>query len=72
MQAVTTNRSRHCKSAPTSLPGRHFGATDLDRRNPRLDCAMRAIAMTHDAVAAIRQSQVLPHGDKGIAFHGSH
>jgi len=29
---------------------------------------MQAMAMTHDAVAAIRQSQVLPHGDKGSGF----
>jgi hypothetical protein len=28
--------------------------------------------MTHDAVAAIRQLQVLPHGDKGIGFGDQH
>jgi len=33
---------------------------------------MRAMAMTHDAVAAIRQSQVLPHGDKGSGFGDQH
>src|SRR5438105_15214939 len=37
-----------------------------------LDCAMRPMAMTHDAVAAIRQFQVLPHGDKGIGFGDQH
>jgi hypothetical protein len=26
------------------------------------------MAMTHDAVAAIRQFQVFPYGDKGIGF----
>jgi hypothetical protein len=33
---------------------------------------MRAMAMTHDAVAAIRQSQVLPPGDKGSGFGDQH
>ena len=32
----------------------HLGATDLDRPNPSLDRAMRPVAVTHDAVAAIR------------------
>ena len=26
------------------------------------------MAMAHDTVAAIRQFQILPHGDKGISF----
>jgi hypothetical protein len=30
------------------------------------------MAMTHDAVAAIRQFQALPHGDKGIGFGDQH
>jgi hypothetical protein len=30
------------------------------------------MAMTHDAVAAIRQLQVLLHGDKGIGFGDQH
>jgi hypothetical protein len=30
------------------------------------------MAMTHDAVAAIRQFQVLPQGDKGIGLGDQH
>jgi hypothetical protein len=30
------------------------------------------ICSSHDAVAAIRQSQVLPHGDKGSGFGDQH
>src|SRR4029078_10088436 len=33
-----------------------------------LDCPMRPMAMAHDTVAAIRQFQILPHGDKGISL----
>ena len=33
---------------------------------------MRPMAMTHDTVAAIRQFQVLPHGDKGVGFGDQH
>ena len=50
----------------------HLGATDLDRPNPGLDRAMRPMAMTHDAVAVIRQFQVFPYGDKGIGFGDQH
>ena len=44
----------------------YLDTTDLDRPNPGLDRAMRPMAMTHDAVAAIRQFQVFPYGDKGM------
>ena len=30
------------------------------------------MAMAHDTVAAIRQFQILPHGDKGISFGDQH
>jgi hypothetical protein len=30
------------------------------------------MAMTHDAAAAIRRFQVLPHGDKAIGFGDQH
>jgi hypothetical protein len=30
------------------------------------------MAVTHDAVAAIRQFQVLPHGDEGVGFGDQH
>jgi hypothetical protein len=30
------------------------------------------MAMTHHAITAIRQLQVLPHGDKGIGFGDQH
>jgi len=33
-----------------------------------LDGALRSTAVTHDAVAAVRQFQVLPQGDEGIGF----
>ena len=33
---------------------------------------MRPMAMAHDTVAAIRQFQVLPHGDKGVGFGDQH
>jgi hypothetical protein len=50
----------------------HLSATDFDRSHPGLDCSMWPMAMTHDAVAAIRQFQVLPHGDKGVGFRDQH
>ena len=53
-------------------PVAHLGATDLDRPDPGLDCTMRPMAMTHHAVAAIRQLQALPQGDKGIDFGNQH
>jgi hypothetical protein len=48
-------------------PIAHLGATDLDRPDPGLDCALRPMAMTHDAVAAIRQFQVLHMATKQSA-----
>ena len=33
---------------------------------------MRPMAMAHDTVAAIRQFQILPHGDKGIGLGDQH
>ena len=48
------------------------GATNLDRPNPGLDYPMWPMAMTHDAGAAIRQFQILPHGYKGIGFGNQH
>src|SRR2546430_5074014 len=33
---------------------------------------MRPMTMPHDAVAAIRQFQILPHGDKRIGFGDQH
>jgi hypothetical protein len=33
-------------------PIAHLSATDFDRPHPGLDCSMRPMAMTHDAVAA--------------------
>ena len=33
---------------------------------------MRPMAMAHDTVAAIRQFQILPHGDKGMSFGDQH
>ena len=33
---------------------------------------MRPMAMAHDTVAAIRQFQILPHGDKGISLGDQH
>src|SRR5207245_7145023 len=53
-------------------PVAHLGAADLDRPDPGLDCAMRPMTMPHDAVAAIRQFQILPHGDKRIGFGDQH
>src|SRR6201989_2333819 len=32
----------------------HLGAPNLDRPNPGLDCALRSMTVTHDAVAAVR------------------
>ena len=52
-------------------PVAHLGATDLDRPHPGFDCPMRPMAMAHDTVAAIRQFQILPHGDKGIQLRRS-
>jgi hypothetical protein len=53
-------------------PIAHLSATDFDRPHPGLDCSMRPMAMTHDAVAAIRQFQVLPHSGKGVGFRDQH
>jgi hypothetical protein len=53
-------------------PVAHLGATDLDRPDPGLDRALRSMAVTHDAVATIRQFQVLPQGDEGIGFGDQH
>jgi hypothetical protein len=39
---------------------------------PQLDRPMRPMAMAHDTVAAVRQFQILPHGDKGISFDDQH
>jgi hypothetical protein len=50
----------------------HLGAPDLDRPNPSLDCALRSVAVPHHAVAAIRQLEVLPSGDKGVSFRDQH
>ena len=33
---------------------------------------MRPMAVTHDAVATIRQLHVLPHGDEGVGFGDQH
>ena len=33
---------------------------------------MRPMAVTHDAVATIRQLHVLPHGDEGVSFGDQH
>jgi hypothetical protein len=46
----------------------HLGAPDLDRPDPGLDRALRSMAVTNDAVASVRQFQVLPHGDEGVGF----
>jgi hypothetical protein len=53
-------------------PVAHLGAPDLDRPDPGLDRTMWPMAVTHDAVAAIRQFQVLPHGDEGVGFGDQH
>jgi hypothetical protein len=53
-------------------PIAHLGATNPTGPDPGLDCSMRPVAMTHDAVAAIRQFQILPHGYKGIGFDNQH
>jgi hypothetical protein len=50
----------------------HLGTPNLDRPNPGLDGALRSMTVTHDAVAAIRQLQVLPLGDEGIGFSNQH
>jgi hypothetical protein len=68
----TPNEKRIFSSATTSPRSRTFGATDLDRPHPGLDCPMRPMAMAHDTVAAIRQFQILPHGDKGIGLGDQH
>ena len=49
-------------------PVAHLGAPDLDRPNPGLDGALRAMAVPHHPVAAVLQLQVLPLGDEGIGF----
>jgi hypothetical protein len=54
-------------SVPTSPRSRSL-AHDLNRPDPGLDRAMRPMAVTHDAVAAIRQFQVFPPGDKRVGF----
>ena len=33
---------------------------------------MRSVAVTHDAIATIRQLLVLPHGDEGVGFGDQH
>jgi hypothetical protein len=48
-------------------PVAHLGATDLNRPDPGLDRAMRPMAMTHDAVAAIRQFQFFHMATKAPA-----
>jgi hypothetical protein len=53
-------------------PIAHLGATNLDKPASGLDCSMWPMAITPDAVAAIRQFQVLPHGDKGVGFSDQH
>src|SRR4029079_2598938 len=53
-------------------PIAHLGATNFDGPHPGLDRPMRPMAMAHDTVAAIRQFQVLPHGDKGVGFGDQH
>jgi class 3 adenylate cyclase len=50
----------------------HLGTPNLDRPNPSLDGALRSMTVTHDAVAAIRQLQVLPLRDEGIGFSNQH
>ena len=45
-----------------------FDAPDLDRPDPGLDRALRPMAVTDDAVAPIRQFQVLPLGNEGVGF----
>jgi hypothetical protein len=49
-------------------PVTHLGAPDFDRPNPGLDGALRPMTVSHDAVAAIRQLQVLPAGDEGVGL----
>src|SRR5262249_50802162 len=53
-------------------PVAYLGATDFDGPHSGLDCPIRPMAMAHDTVAAIRQFQILPHGDKGISFGDQH
>jgi hypothetical protein len=47
-------RDRRAHVAPVA----HFGAPNLDSPNPGLDCALRSMAVTHDAVAAIRATSL--------------
>jgi hypothetical protein len=49
-------------------PIAHLGPPDLDRPNPGLDGALRSMAVTNHAVAAIRQLQILPMGDEGVGL----
>jgi hypothetical protein len=51
-------------------PIAHLGATDLDRPDPSLDRAIRPVAVTHDAVATIRQLQIFPHGHEAYRLSG--
>ena len=53
-------------------PVAHLGTTDLDRPDPGLDRTLRPMAVTHDAVAPIRQFQILPQGDEGVGFRDQH
>src|SRR5262249_33625113 len=53
-------------------PVAYLGATDFDGPHSGLDCPIRPMAMAHDTVAAIRQFQIFPQGDKGIGFGDQH
>jgi hypothetical protein len=47
---------------------RHFDDLDFDRPNPGLNCALRSMAVPHDAVATAGQFQVLPPGRRRRRF----
>src|SRR5262249_52021006 len=53
-------------------PVAHLGAPDLDRPNPGLDRALRSMAVTHDAVAAIGQFSALPLGNERVGLRDQH
>jgi hypothetical protein len=53
-------------------PVAHLGAPDLDRPDPGLDRTLRPMAVTDDAVAPIRQFEILPQGDEGVGFRDQH
>ena len=48
-------------------PVAHLGAPDFNGPNPGQDCAMRSMAVTHDAVSAIWQLQVYHWATKASA-----